>query len=61
MSNLNVSQPCDDCGDPDQCAVATECQYQKLITERDRSIEEYQKLAQQLWFESGSCTGGKSE
>ena len=24
-------------------------------------LEEYQKLAQEIWFSGGSCTGGKPE
>jgi hypothetical protein len=27
----------------------------------DKALEEYQKLANELWFKGGSCTGGKSE
>jgi hypothetical protein len=61
MSNLEKSLPCDDCWDPDSCAVSEQCGYQKIITERDRSLEAYQKEAQQLWFEGGSCTGGRPE
>lgn len=29
--------------------------------DKDKELEEYQKLADELWFSGGSCTGGKVE
>ena len=34
--------------------------FKKSKTETNE-LEEYQKLAQEIWFSGGSCTGGKPE
>ena len=31
------------------------------ITTKPVELEDYQKLAQEIWFKDGSCTGGKPE
>jgi len=31
------------------------------ITTKPVELEDYQKLAQEIWFKDGLCTGGKSE
>jgi hypothetical protein len=59
MSSLVESPPCDDCVNPDACL--TQCIIKNKINQPDSSLEEYQKLAMSLWFEDGSCTGGKPE
>jgi hypothetical protein len=59
MSNLVESIPCEDCVDSNKCL--TQCVIKNKIIQSDSSLEEYQKLAMSLWFEDGSCTGGKPE
>jgi hypothetical protein len=31
------------------------------ITTKPVELEDYQKLAKEIWFKDGSCTGGKPE
>jgi hypothetical protein len=31
------------------------------IKTKPADLEDYQKLAQEIWFKDGSCTGGKTE
>lgn len=59
MNNQSESLPCDDCVNPGACL--TQCIIKSTITQPDPSLEEYRKLAMGLWFEGGSCTGGKPE
>jgi hypothetical protein len=59
MTNLLESLPCDKCVDPAGCQ--TQCKIHQTKTQTDTSLEEYRKQAMSLWFEGGSCTGGKPE
>ena len=35
--------------------------FKKSSTTKTTELEDYQKLAQEIWFKDGSCTGGKPE
>lgn len=60
MNNEDQSfEVCAQCQDPDVCI--TQCKIKEQNIARDTSLEEYQRLAQDLWFSGGSCTGGKPE
>jgi len=58
MNNL-VESPtlCDSCVAPDECV--TRCKNQQ--TTKDQDLDSYRKMAMGLWFDGGSCTGGKPE